>query len=140
MSEVNQSEIDDPVVSAPQTGTPVSAFPLRNVRANEALARFGGDEDRYRHWLIEFINHGPNSTRQIRQAITGGSQETAIKLAHALKGRTGMLGMSELHSITQTLEMALKNGEPTLLWLEELESSIDEMSQQIDSVFGKTNT
>lgn len=48
--------------------------------------------------------------------------------------------MSELHLITQTLETALKNGEPTQLWLDELESSVDEMSRQIEAIFGKKST
>ena len=140
MSEVEQCETGIPSAENAWPDATDAAFPLRNVRATEALARFGGDKERYLHWLIEFISHGPNSASQIRQAITGGSQETAIKLTHGLKGRTGMLGMSELHLITQTLETALKNGEPTQLWLDELESSVDEMSRQIEAIFGKKST
>jgi HPt (histidine-containing phosphotransfer) domain-containing protein len=116
---------------------PQESIALRNVRTREALARFAGDEDRYRHWLIEFVDHGPAATAQIRQAITSGSHETAINLVHGLKGRTGMLGMAELHSIALSLEMTLKNGEPTLIWLEELERTVEEMSKEITSVLGK---
>jgi two-component system, sensor histidine kinase and response regulator len=140
MSEAKQGKTICPSADATLAAPPGSIFTLRNIRINEALARFGGDEERYRHWLVEFINHGPNAASQIRQAITSGSQDAAIKLAHALKGRTGMLGMSELHSVSQTLEMALKNGEPPQLWLEELESTVDEMSRQIEAAFGKTTT
>ena len=114
----------------------IPSFTLRNVRINEALARFGGNEERYRHWLVEFISHGPAAASQIRQAITNGSHDTAIKLTHALKGRTGMLGMNELYSIARTLEMALNNGEPTNLWLDELENTVNEMSEEIASVLG----
>lgn len=115
-----------------------SVFELQNVRVAEALSRFGGDEERYRHWLVEFVDHGPNATAQIRQAITSGSQDAAVKLTHALKGRTGMLGMNELHSISQTLEMALRDGEPTQLWLEELEDAVAEMRRQIEKNILKT--
>ena len=114
----------------------IPSFALRNVRINEALARFGGNEERYQHWLVEFISHGPAAASQIRQAITNGSHDTAIKLTHALKGRTGMLGMNELYSIARTLEMALNNGEPTNLWLDELENTVNEMSEEIASVLG----
>ena len=127
----------DHTLSSPGEAEPASqgsVFKLRNVRVSEALSRFGGDEERYRHWLVEFIDHGPNATAQIRQAI----ENTAIKLTHALKGRTGMLGMNELHSISQTLEMALRNGEPTQLWLEELEGAVAEMRLQIEAIFVKT--
>jgi HPt (histidine-containing phosphotransfer) domain-containing protein len=111
-----------------------SSFALHNVRTNDALARFAGDEERYRHWLIEFVRHGPSSAAQIRQAITNGSLDTAVNLAHALKGRTGMLGMVELHSIALSLEMTLRNSEPTLFWLEELERTVAEMSREITDV------
>lgn len=112
-------------------------FALRNISLTEALARFGGDQARYQHWLSEFVEHGPAATAQIRQAIASGSSSAAIALVHALKGRTGMLGMSELHSISQTLEKALHNGEPPTLWLEELELSVNEMSQAIVQALGK---
>ena len=47
-----------------------------------------------------------------------------------------MLGMTELHSIAQSLEQCLKNGEPTTLWFEELESTVAHMSEQISAVLG----
>ena len=109
---------------------------LHGVQTREALARFAGDEARYRHWLLEFVSHGPAAASQIREAILNGSLETATVLAHSFKGRAGMLGMMELHSIAQSLEMTLRNGEPTALWLEELERTVAEMSRQIADVLG----
>ena len=106
------------------------------INTTQAIARFSGDEGRYRYWLAEFVSHGPATAAQIRQAIDNGSRDTAVKLAHALKGRTGMLGMTELHSIAQSLEQCLKNGEPTTLWFEELESTVAHMSEQISAVLG----
>lgn len=106
-------------------------FAIRNLRQEEGLARFSGDEARYRHWLREFIGHGPAAMMQIRQAINKGSAEAAIRLVHALKGRTGMLGMAEVHSIALSLEMTLRNREPTALWLQELESTIHEMCKEL---------
>jgi two-component system sensor histidine kinase/response regulator len=111
-------------------------FSLHNVCIDEALARFGGDHGRYKHWLTEFIAHGPAATAQIRQAINNGSNDAAVGLVHALKGRTGMLGMSELHAIAQSLEQALRDAEPATLWLEELELSVNEMSRAIADALG----
>lgn len=118
---------------------PPSALSLaiQGLNTREAIARFAGDEDRYRYWLTEFITHGPASTAQIRQAITNGSKDTAIKLAHALKGRTGMLGMIQLHSIAMSLEKSLKDGEQATLWIEELERSTHEMSQELSVALGQ---
>lgn len=110
---------------------------LPGVQTREAIARFAGDEQRYRHWLIEFISYGPATASQIRAAIANNSPEEAINLSHALKGRVGLLGMVELHSIAQSLEMTLRNEEPSTLWLEELERTIDEMSREISAAFGE---
>ena len=109
---------------------------IPGINTTQAIARFSGDEGRYRYWLAEFVSHGPATAAQIRQAIDNGSRDTAVKLAHALKGRTGMLGMTDLHSIAQSLEQCLKNGEPTTLWFEELESTVAHMSEQISAVLG----
>lgn len=117
-----------------QSATGTLAIP--GINTAQAIARFSGDESRYRYWLAEFVSHGPAAAAQIRQAIDNGSRETAMKLAHALKGRTGMLGMGELHSIAQSLEQCLKNCEPATLWLEELESTVLHMSEQISAVLG----
>lgn len=116
------------------------SFTVRGVHTREALARFAGDEERYRHWLIEFITHGPAAATQIRQAIINGSQDAAIRLAHSLKGRTGMLGMLELHSIALSLETTLINNEPTAVWLDELDRTIDEMSKAIAAELGEQLT
>lgn len=114
-----------------------SPLAIHGVRVNEALARFAGDGQRYRHWLSEFTNHAPAATTQVRDAITKGTQEAAIGLVHTLKGRAGMLGMVEIHSIALSLEMSLKNREPTAFWLEELERTVSEMSQAIVRELGK---
>ena len=112
------------------------ALVIPGINTTQAIARFSGDEGRYRYWLTEFVSHGPAAATQIRQAIDNGSRDTAIKLTHALKGRTGMLGMTALHSIAQSLEQCLKNSEPTLLWIDELQSTTLEMCEDISSALG----
>ena len=123
--------------NATETGDNTASIAIRGIRAKEALARFAGDGKRYTHWLGEFVSHGPAAMAQIREAIARGTQETAIGLVHSLKGRVGMLGMVELHSIALSLEMSLRNQEPTGFWLEELERTIAEMSQEIATALGK---
>ena len=128
---MNDSQTMPPSVQSDNSTQGKGLFAIRNLRREEGLARFAGDEERYKHWLCEFIVHGPAAIVQIRQAISNGSAEAAIRLAHALKGRTGMLGMAELHSIALSLEMTLRNKEPTALWLQELESTTHEMCKEI---------
>ena len=115
------------------------AFTIRGVNVQEGLARFAGDEGRYRHWLLDFTNHGPEAAVQIRETIMNGTQEAAIRLTHAFKGRAGMLSIPELHSIALSLEMTLRNNEPSSLWLEELELTIKEMTEAITAELGEKN-
>ena len=112
-------------------------FTIRGVNVQEGLARFAGDEGRYRHWLLDFTNHGPEAAVQIRETIMNGTQEAAIRLTHAFKGRAGMLSIPELHSIALSLEMTLRNNEPSSLWLEELEITIKEMTEAITAELGE---
>ena len=114
-------------------------FTIRGVNVQEGLARFSGDEGRYRHWLLDFTNHGPEAAVQIRETIMNGTQEAAIRLTHAFKGRAGMLSIPELHSIALSLEMTLRNNEPSSLWLEELEITIKEMTEAITAELGEKN-
>lgn len=134
MSTVQNHSISGPSGDIPS----ITTLHLPNISTGEALARFAGDEARYRHWLEEFIDHGPAAMIQIKEALSNGSAETAIKLVHAFKGRTGMLGMSELHSISRTLEMALHNNEPASLWLDELALSVNEMSKDLSAALEKS--
>lgn len=117
--------------------SPPGALALRGIHIGEALARFAGNEQRFRHWLVDFGSFGPATARQIRSALAAGAHAQALRLTHAFKGRSGMLGMAELHSIALSLEMTLKNSEPTELWIEELERTVDEMSRQILTVLGE---
>jgi len=134
MNETQKTSIPGP---SGASGPPDCTFVIHGVHTPDALARFAGDEERYRFWLLEFINHGPAAACQIREAITNGSHNAAINLTHAFKGRTGMLGMVELNSIALTLEMALINGEPPALWLEELDRTVNEMVNDITAALGE---
>lgn len=69
--------------------------------------------------------------RRRSATLVDGTHDAALGPVHTLKGRTGMLGMVELHSIAFSLEQSLKNREPTAFWLEELERTVAEMSQEI---------
>ena len=114
-------------------------FTIKGANLQEGLAPFPGDEARYRPGLLDFPNHGPEAAVQIRETIMNGTQEAAIRLTHAFKGRAGMLGMPELHSIALSLEMTLRNNEPSSLWLEELELTIKEMTEAIKAELGEKN-
>jgi hemerythrin-like metal-binding protein len=88
------------------------------------LSRFNGKRDRYRHWLADFVNTAGELPGQIRSELAAGQSDKAAKLAHAFKGRVGMLGMTELHQIVSALEPALREGAPADAVLVLVEQSI----------------
>ncbi len=104
---------------------------LHGVDVAAAVARFSGKEERYRHWLADFINTAYASCEAIRSEAEVGRLEAAAKLAHALKGRVGMLGMSELHQRVLELEQALRQSDPATGRLAELKAAIEKMCVQL---------
>ena len=112
---------------------------LHGVDIAAALARFGGAEDRYRHWLAEFVATAVEVPEQIRSAIAAGQHEQAGKTAHAFKGRVGMLGMIDLHGIVCALEPVLHKGTSSEGLLATLERSINEMRDKLSKVLAAGN-
>ena len=114
--------------------------PLRGVDTRAGLALLLGNEARYRHWLSDFTVEAPVAARQIRQALTAGESEAASLAAHTLKGRTGMLGMTELNRIAAALEMAIRNAEPAEQFLLDLEQQLAALCTEIQREIGPSGS
>jgi PAS domain S-box-containing protein len=111
---------------------------LHNIDTQAGLARFVGNETRYRHWLMEFLADAPEYATKIRQTLATGNQEAARQTAHAIKGRVGMLGMTGLHPIATALEAALMQGAPTDALLGQLQVTVELLCTEIRAAFGST--
>jgi PAS domain S-box-containing protein len=107
---------------------------LRHIDVQAGLVRFGGREDRYRHWLQDFVAHADAISNSLRIDIASGQLNAAATTAHAFKGSVGMLGMSDLHDTIAALELALKAGSPGDELLVELERAIRETSEEVGRV------
>jgi signal transduction histidine kinase/CheY-like chemotaxis protein/HPt (histidine-containing phosphotransfer) domain-containing protein len=81
---------------------------LTGVDTVAGLALLMGDEARYRHWLTDFVAEAPEAMKQIRLALDAGNATPASLVAHTLKGRMGLLGMTGLHVIAAALEAAIE--------------------------------
>jgi PAS domain S-box-containing protein len=110
---------------------------LSGIDCVAGLSRLAGNDARYRHWLSTFVEEGPTSVAEIRLALDAGNSEAARQLAHAFKGRVGMLGMDAVHVVATRVEAALKSGEPAAILLDELERVVAQVSQQISAVLGE---
>ncbi len=96
-----------------------------------ALARFGGNEPRYRHWLGKFVEESPALAPKVRNALASGRRDDAVTLAHTFKGSTATLGLTKLGALAEELEAAIRHGRPAVPELRQLERAIDEARFEI---------
>jgi signal transduction histidine kinase/HPt (histidine-containing phosphotransfer) domain-containing protein len=80
---------------------------INGLDVSNALSRFNGKMDRYRHWLADFVSTTPETLNAMKTLITAGDFEAAGKKVHAYKGRVGMLGMTDLHHVVTALDAAI---------------------------------
>ena len=123
------------VTAAPAAQTGAGRKHLRGVDLVDGLSRFNGKEERYRHWLADFVENAGALPGQIRSDLAAGQPEAAAKVAHAFKGRVGMLGMRGLHGIVSALEHALRDGAPVEELIGALEQSIGEVRNELQRFF-----
>ncbi len=123
------------VTAAPAAQTGAGRKHLRGVDLVDGLSRFNGKEERYRHWLADFVENAGALPGQIRSDLAAGQPEAAAKVAHAFKGRVGMLGMRGLHGIVSALEHALRDGAPAEELIGALAQSIGEVRNELQRFF-----
>jgi len=129
------------LIAATHRATTVSGLPpLRGVDTRAGLALLLGDTTRYRKALSDFAAEAPITLKQIRHAVDAGELAPASMTAHILKGRTGLLGMQELHAaaaaLEQALEQALDSAQPPAELLQALEQGIAAMTAEIHGKLG----
>lgn len=76
-----------------------------------ALERFVGNADIYCKCIRSFFEN--ESLQEIENSIKEGSYDKAINVAHALKGVSGNLGLTHLHSRLGYLLQLLRDEEYT---------------------------
>jgi HPt (histidine-containing phosphotransfer) domain-containing protein len=104
---------------------------LVDIDTQTGIGRFGGKEERYIGWLTLFVEEGPATVAEIRQVLASSTPEAAAKVAHAFKGRVGMLGMVELHPVVSALETTLRAAEPAGELLDRVEDIVRQTSRNI---------
>jgi len=125
---------EDGDTSAHSSNNLMELHSLHGLDVGAALRRWGGKEDRYRHWLAEFAATADEVPNAIRCDIATGCWESAAVTAHTFKGRVGMLGMTELHAFVLELETVLRNREPVDDHLHQLEQLIRDMCELLRQI------
>ena len=113
------------------------SFPtLAGVDTEAGLALLLGNQERYRHWLSDFVIEGPAALIKIRQALLADDAKSASMAAHTLKGRAGMLGMRALHALAGETEHAIEGETLTDELLFNLQHGIANICIEIERVLG----
>lgn len=101
-------------------GPSMSIFPGQQPRADDpaspaidhagGVARLMGDASLFARVLGRFRNEYRQAAHGIHAALDGGDAQTALRLAHTLKGAAGMIEAVPLRREAQRLEQALRGG------------------------------
>jgi len=106
--------------------------PLPGIEIADGLMRVGGNRAAYRKLLLKFAHTNVNTGAEMRAALQQGDVESAVRMAHTLKGVSGNIGAIALHQAALALEAALKRGSPEqATLLENCEHTLKQLVQAI---------
>ncbi|MCX7148880.1 MAG: ATP-binding protein [Rhodocyclales bacterium] len=128
--------LPDSLAAAPERPIAPGLPALHGIDTAHALKRFGGNEERYRHWLMKFVEESPAVATRIREALAAGQLELAARTTHSFKGGVGTIGLCDLHERAAALEAALKTSQATEPELQQLEGAIEAARKEIISALG----
>jgi len=81
---------------------------LPGINTGLGVERVGGNIKFYRKLLLTFVENNAETIHEIRTAFSAGEGETALRLAHTLKGVAGNIGAEALQDSAAELEAALQ--------------------------------
>jgi two-component system sensor histidine kinase/response regulator len=79
--------------------------------AEEAIARFDGDEEFFKEMLREFLNYAPNQMKVLEQAIRKCQAKKVERGAHGIKGAAGNLGVKGIADLCLKIELSGRTGD-----------------------------
>jgi CheY-like chemotaxis protein len=87
---------------------------IAGIKIADGLNRVAGNRRLYRDLLGQFAAKQGDAAAQISTALESGDLKLAERVAHTVKGVAGNLGITEVQSVAQKLEKALRDGEGTV--------------------------
>ena len=111
---------------------------LPGINTGLGISRVGGNSNFYRKLLLTFVENNAETIHEIRTAFSAGEGETALRLAHTLKGVAGNIGAEALQDSAVQLEAALqqKPGELPALLISQTENELNRVLAAIGSISG----
>ena len=103
------------------------------INRADGIARLMGDADLFARVLARFRKDYRHAAVRIREALAAGDTELSLRLAHTLKGASGMIEAVPLREAAQALEQALRRGEHHLApRLARLEHALERVLRELD--------
>jgi HPt (histidine-containing phosphotransfer) domain-containing protein len=110
---------------------------IRGIDTQRGLQLMQGDQQRYRHWLWNFLVEGPLAVTRVREALAAGDGDGASMAVHTLRGRAGLLGMVALFELSSRLEAAIDGAEPSEVLVDAFATSVLEVCGELRSAIGE---
>ncbi|MBF0454564.1 MAG: response regulator [Magnetococcales bacterium] len=111
---------------------------LSGIDSELALERLNNNQKLFRSILLEFHRDFAASAQQVRQLLAGQrstDQESAIQIAHSVKGMAGNLSAQTLFLAAKELEQALRAGERGR-WVALLQAFEEALNEVVEAIGG----
>jgi two-component system, sensor histidine kinase and response regulator len=86
----------------------VALPPIAGVNIADGLNRVAGNRRLYRDLLSQFASKQAAAASEVAAALDSKDRQTAERIAHAVKGVAGNLGITEVQAAAQKLEKSIK--------------------------------
>ncbi len=113
---------------------------LPGINIQEALSVLNIDKDVFKHILIGFLKNNKESANKLRNAFDGKDRESLVQLAHSLKGSAGNIGADKLYKAAQELEIAGREGTPTLILVDIMETALNQVLDSLQLLADTSKT
>jgi two-component system, sensor histidine kinase and response regulator len=114
---------------APAKGAVAELGPIPGLDVSDGLRRVAGNHALYRKLLRRFEVEQREAAARLREQLATGDRESALRLAHTLKGVAGNLGAKGVQESAAALEAAL--GAKAATPLEQLEPLVAVLEQRL---------
>ncbi len=115
----------------PNDGPAIRIPDIEGVNVRDGLKRIGGDPAAYVKVLKSFITRHAEFAGQVMDALENNDRQTAIRLAHTLKGVAGNIGAMGLAGSSRELESRLRTGDGAVQLIDEYLKNTDAELQQV---------
>jgi len=130
----------------PTTHADLAPPELPGFDVEKAIARMGGNINMYNKTLAKVVETESDAMQRLAKSLQEGNNESAIRIAHTIRGIAANIGASALAKQAEQLELALtdeaigSNPEAVSRLIANTQQSIDDAFALIDDALAKVET